>query len=145
MKKILLIIRSIAAGILATASGKKKWFIFLLLSSNALAAPSQALLDAIRQVESGGRCVTGDSGRAVGVYQIHKVYVDDVNRIAKTKYTYADRNDEAKSRKMVEIYLTHYGKGKSQLDMARIHNGGPTGHKKQATLKYAEKIKKVMK
>jgi len=124
---------------------KKKWFIFLLISSNALAAPSRALLDAIRQVESGGRCVVGDSGKAVGVYQIHKVYVDDVNRIlCKKVYTYADRNDEAKSRKMVELYLTHYGKGKSQLDMARIHNGGPNGHKKQATLKYAEKIKSCM-
>jgi len=36
--------------------------------------------------------------------------------------------------------LLHYGQGKSLLDMARIHNGGPHGHEKEATLCYARKI-----
>ena len=128
----------------------------LLFSSSGLAASSSktpavspSLLDAIRQVESGGRCVTGDSGRGVGVYQIHKIYVDDVNRILKRKaYTYDDRNDEAKSREMVRIYLTHYARVKKlsdPIEISRLNNGGPNGHKKTSTLKYADKIRKAMK
>ena len=102
-------------------------------------SPSQAastsfdrLLDAIEQVESSGReKVIGDGGNAHGAYQLHKIYVDDVNRILGRKvYTYADRMNRQKSRQMVTIYLNHYGKGLSLIDKARIHNGGSTGHKK---------------
>ena len=108
-------------------------------------SPSDKLLDAIRQIESsGGKFNVGDNGKAIGPYQLHKIYVDDVNRIYKTRYTYEDRKDEAKSRQMVTLYLAHYGKGLSQVQMSRIHNGGPRGHKKQATLKYAQKIEREM-
>jgi hypothetical protein len=34
--------------------------------------------------------------------------------------------------------------GKSLLDMARIHNGGPRGHRLKATQKYALKIAAIM-
>lgn len=118
----------------------------LLCSLAAVDKPLDNLLDAIRQVESGGRNVTGDGGKAHGAYQIHKIYVDDVNRILGRKaYTYADRMDRKKSRQMVTVYLNHYGKGLSLIDKARIHNGGSRGHKKKATLKYAEKVRKAMK
>ena len=116
-----------------------------ILSVACLNGPSDRLLDAIRQVESSGGVYTvGDGGKAVGPYQLWKVYVDDVNRIAGTKYTYADRMDEKKSREMVKIYLSHYGNRLTELEMARIHNGGPKGHKKQSTVKYAEKIKGLL-
>ena len=40
------------------------------------------LMDAIEQVESGGNAnAVGDGGAAIGAFQIHKIYVDDVNRI----------------------------------------------------------------
>ena len=125
----------------------------LLLPSTGLAVSqtvSPSLLDAIRQVESSGnRHAVGDGGKAVGAYQLHKVYVDDVNRIlGKKTYTYDDRTNEAKSREMTRIYLTHYAKLyklKDPIQISRLHNGGSTGHKKQATLKYAQKIRKVMK
>ena len=148
MKKILFIIKSIpksiAAGIMATASGKK-WFILLLLSSNALAAPSRALLDAIRQVESGGRCVYGDNGKAYGTYQVHECVIVDVNRRYKTHYTLACRGSDKKSREICRLYLTMWGKGRSQIELARIWNGGPKGYLKSATLKYAQQIEKAMK
>jgi hypothetical protein len=41
---------------------------------------------------------------------------------------------------VVRAYLLHYGKGKSLLEMARIHNGGPHGHEEEATLCYAREI-----
>ena len=117
------------------------------------------LLNAIKNVESSGNAsAIGDNGKAVGAYQIHKVYVDDVNNIMerkgfKTRFTYSDRFNAHKSRIMTCVYLNHYGKvyerktgKKASLEvLARIHNGGPNGYKKQATLKYWHKVKKRLK
>ena len=111
------------------------------------------LLDAIEQVESGGDAnAIGDNGNAVGSYQIWKIYVDDVNRINRIGYTdkysdpiqydYNDRKSKYLSRYMVKTYLTHYGG--TVEEMARKHNGGPTGHKKEATVKYWLKVKAEM-
>jgi hypothetical protein len=91
-------------------------------------------------------CV-GDNGKAYGQYQIHKCYVDDVNRVYKTNYTHEDAFDRKKARIMVDLYLKHYcsqkrlGRTPTFEDAARIHNGGPNGHKKDATIKYAKKFK----
>jgi hypothetical protein len=41
---------------------------------------------------------------------------------------------------VVKAYLLHYGKGKSLVEMARIHNGGPRGCEKKGTLPYVRKI-----
>ena len=107
--------------------------------------------------------------RAIGPFQLWRCYVDDVNNILKNKgiskrYTYADRWSYQKSREMVIIYLKHYGKqfeidserhitkyrselkGKikvycNDMVLSMIHNGGPKGYKKKATLKYWNKIK----
>jgi len=99
------------------------------------------LLDAIEWVESKGDAdAVGDNGNAVGAYQIWKIYVDDVNRILGKKiFTYEDRWNKEKSRGMVATYLSHYG-GTFE-EMARKHNGGPQGHKKESTKKYWEKVK----
>jgi hypothetical protein len=112
---------------------------------------STELLNAIACIES--NCddkAIGDGGEAVGRYQIHKIYVDDVNRIAGTSYSYDDRYDPVKSEQMVIIYLTHYGDfytrvtGKTPTAevLARIHNGGPYGYRKKETIKYWNKVKK---
>ena len=76
------------------------------------------LLDAIEWVESKGDAnAVGDSGRAIGAYQIWEIYVDDVNRIIALymkdvdfRFTYKDRWDKAQSRTMVGIYTNHYAK-----------------------------------
>ncbi len=120
------------------------------------------LLDSIEWVESRGDAnAVGDNGEAIGAYQIHKIYVREVNRILKLqgsdkRFTYADRWDKQKSREMVKIYLGHYGawcwedSSKKSVEMnllkifevcARIHNGGPQGYKKPETKKYWEKVK----
>ena len=104
-------------------------------------ATFEDLLDAIEWVESGGRWwAVGDDGKAVGAYQLHTIYVDDVNRIICAKaFLYADRTDTVKARQMTAIYLKHYG-GTFE-EMARKHNGGPQGHRKPETLAYWEKVK----
>ena len=99
------------------------------------------LLDAIEWVESKGDSnAIGDGGDAVGAYQIHKIFVRDCNRIlGREVHTYTDRLNKIKSREMAKIYLKYYG-GTTE-EMVRKFNGGPQGHKKQATLKYWLKIK----
>ena len=137
------------------------------------------LLDAIEQVESGGdadavgdwvgqSCPDGVVGclvahgeyRAIGAYQIHKIYIDDLNRIYKARHTdkyssplkweYYHREDKVCSRIMVRDYLCYYSTEKrighkpTFEDMARIHNGGPNGYKKERTKKYWIKIEKEL-
>ena len=99
------------------------------------------LLDAIACVESNHNSrAIGDGGRALGTYQIHKRYWKDGTRFLGVDWSYDQAQDPAKARQVVRAYLLHYGKGKTLLQKARIHNGGPRGHRKQATLKYARKI-----
>ena len=103
------------------------------------------LLDAIAKVESrNDPAAVGDTGRAAGVYQIHRSYWADATRILGVDWDYREARDPHKARQVVRAYLRHYGDGKTLLDMARIHNGGPRGHKKTATLAYARKIEQVL-
>ncbi len=101
----------------------------------------ERLLDAIARIES--HCnpnAVGDGGRALGVYQIHRAYWEDGTELLGVNWPHRDATDPKKARRVVKAYLLHYGRGKSLLEMARIHNGGPCGDKKQATLPYAQKI-----
>lgn len=127
-------------------------FAHLLIAANlsclsfaAAGEPSEQLLDAIRQVESGGRVVYGDGGRAYGPYQIHACVIEDVNRRYGTTFTLSDRASDEKSRQICRLYLRMYGRGRTQIEMARIWNGGPNGYKKKSTIKYAKKIERAMK
>jgi hypothetical protein len=124
-------------------------------------APSfDDLLDAIEWVESKGDAdAVGDNGRAVGAYQLHKIYVDEVNRLLGNEtYSYEDRWDKAKSRQMTHIYLLYHAfTAQTELRLleykgsfgrfeilARIHNGGPQGYKKESTKAYWLKVKERM-
>lgn len=108
-----------------------------------------ALLDAIKMVESkNGKYLNGKNGE-FGPYQIKRIVIDDVNRIIGTKtYKYEDTIDEQKSREVCKIYITYWsekaGMGCDTEAMARIWNGGPNGHKKKSTIKYWNKIKEVL-
>ena len=119
------------------------------------------LLDAIEWVESKGEANAIGDGEAVGAYQIHKIYVDDLNRFSdwfayRAKYNYDDRWNRHKSRQMVSRYVWYYTTkimpeltlsdcGMRELEaMARIHNGGPDGYKSPATKKYWLKVKARM-
>ena len=110
------------------------------------------LLPVLAQVESAGDIrAIGDSGRAVGLFQIWPIYVDDCNRIAGTNYVLEDRYDPGKSAAMVRIYLSHYdkrAKADNDIDrmvlLSRIHHGGPDGHKKKCTYDRGEKVRRLL-
>lgn len=103
------------------------------------------LLAAIRQVESGGddRAV-GDNGRAIGPYQIWEIYWKDAVQYDKTLGgSYKDCYDPDYAKRVVIAYLSRYApKNATAEDLARIHNGGPSGHKKSKTKKYWIKVQK---
>ena len=135
-------------------------FILAIVASGQEITITEQLLDSIEMVESNcDRYARGDRSektgeyRAIGSFQLWKIYVDDVNRIiGKDTFTYHDRWNRDKSRTMVRIYLAHYGKAYLKRTgqhptyevLARIHNGGPRGYEKKATLSYWKKVLRVL-
>ena len=88
---------------------------------------------------------------AVGRYQIRACYLVDANRILGTHYEHIEMRDPAIARAVVCAYLTHYGNALARTgrlvtarDLARIHNGGPKGWKKAATLGYAARFEAAL-
>ncbi len=111
------------------------------------------VLEAIAIVESNANDrAVGDGGKAFGRFQIWAAYVKDVNRIAGTSFSHSDAYNPEKAAYMVSIYLTHYGRvyerktgnRPSSEVLCRIHNGGPNGWRKPATVWYWLKCKKVL-
>ena len=110
------------------------------------------LLKAIKQVESGGDCTAvGDweygQPNAIGCYQIHLAYWADAVEYDQTiGGSYNDCYNEQYAERVVRAYMKRYApRDATMKDMARIHNGGPRGHKKWATCVYWAKVSKVLK
>jgi hypothetical protein len=123
----------------------KRITLLLALAATAHAAPPEAFWRALHVVETGGRrgAILGDGGKALGPLQIHRSYHAD-SRVAGD---YARCADLAYSRRVAEAYLKRYApKAWAAGDvetLARVHNGGLTGHKRASTLPYLEKFRKA--
>jgi hypothetical protein len=131
-------------------------FIFALAFAPTAYSLTEAetvrLLAAIKQVESGGDCAAvGDwecgQPTAIGCYQIHWAYWADAVEYDQTiGGCYNDCFNEAYAERVVRAYMKRYApKNATMKDMARIHNGGPRGHKKWTTFLYWAKVEKVLK
>ena len=104
-----------------------------------------SLIDAIIQVESSGNDdAVGDNGKALGCLQIHKNYWID----SKIPGEHKDCFNRQYALQVFSSYMTRYAKeawtDPKKFDpekIARIHNGGPTGYRKEATKKYWKKVK----
>ena len=128
--------------------------VLTALSVNAVEVSDKLLL-ALKMAESGCKSdAIGDNGKAVGILQLHKVYVDDANRIVGyNRYSYSDRYDVRKSEEMTRIVLTHYGKhyerktGKRCTDemLARIHNRGYSQWNDRLGERYWKRVQKFLK
>lgn len=120
----------------------------LILVPRVWAGVDEKFLAAVRQVESSGKDnLVGDNGAAIGPYQIHKAYWKDAVEFDKSiggKYEDCFNHEYAK--KVVKAYLRRYApKDASYETLARIHNGGPRGGSKTATIGYWKKVKRVLK
>lgn len=120
--------------------------LFLALAGAASAAPSPAFFRALHVVETSGRNgpILGDNGAALGPLQIHRSYHADSGIAG----DYSRCADLAYSRQVVAAYLKRFAprawaKGDA-VTLARVHNGGPAGAQKRATLAYAERVKRAM-
>jgi len=113
----------------------------LIASANAAELPVR-FINALHQVESSGQMnpKAGDSGAAIGPFQIHYEYWLDSG----VKGSYSQCNDYKYSLKVITSYLNRYGskyiKNKNYLALARIHNGGPRGAQWQSTISYGRKV-----
>lgn len=122
-----------------------------LLINLSLGADAEFLrtANAIMAVESGGDAyAVGDGGRAIGCYQIHRAYWLDAMRILGEDWPYSDARDPVKAMAAVRAYTKHYarvaGVKWNAQNISRIHNGGPLGWKRPATLRYWQRVKAVM-
>ena len=119
---------------------------FLALAATAHAAPPDSFFRALHLVETGGKrgAILGDAGKALGPLQIHRAYHAD----ARISGDYSRCADLDYSRRVVSAYLQRYAPqawaAGDVETLARIHNGGPRGDKKQATVNYAGKVVRAM-
>jgi hypothetical protein len=85
----------------------------------------KSLLIGMLAQESGtGRYVHGDGGAAQGILQIRKSFVDNINKVCNTNYTYEDRLNPTKSIEMFLLFQQHYNPKMSYEIGAKIWNGG---------------------
>lgn len=120
--------------------------LFLALTAAASAAPAPSFFRALHVVETSGRHgpILGDNGAALGPLQIHRAY----HRDSGVDGDYSRCADLAYSRQVVAAYLKRFAprawaKGDA-ITLARVHNGGPNGDRKTATLAYAARVKRAM-
>ncbi|MEO6709553.1 MAG: hypothetical protein ABI054_02550 [Planctomycetota bacterium] len=108
-----------------------------------------AILDAIREVESGGepnagRDATGDRGRAIGPFQIHRAYFQDSGVAGRFE---ACREPEF-ARQVVLGYWERWCpealESRDAMTLARVHNGGPKGAQRSSTLPYWRKVESIL-
>jgi hypothetical protein len=112
-----------------------------------------ALIPLLCQVESGNKALAvGDGGLAIGILQIHSRYWKDGCYYLAVDYPYKMAYNPVKAKEVVKGYLMRYGvayqkttgKPVTMEVLARIHNGGPKGYTKAATLPYWEKVKALL-
>jgi len=124
----------------------KRLLALLALASASHAAPPESFWRALHQVETSGRhgAILGDNGRSLGPLQISRAYHAD-SRVAGS---YEQVTDLAYARRVATAYFKRYApqawEAGDVATLARIHNGGPAGHRKTATLPYADKVRRAM-
>ena len=145
---------------------KNKTITICTLGLLCLGTPAMAITDAemdkvlsaIRIVESNNNSdAVGDSGKAIGVYQIWDSYWKDACNYSSTDDLrisdgYKKCFDADYADKVVRVYMTRHanerrlGRVVTMEDVARMHNGGPRaawakGKKKENLNAYWNKVK----
>ena len=107
------------------------------------------LLEAIRIVESNNNPnAVGDSGNAIGIYQIWEDYHTDACMAGNISGEYLDCYDPVYAENVVVEYMKRYATERrlgvvTPEKIARMHNGGPNGWKISATDKYWDKVEPI--
>src|SRR3990167_5878260 len=106
------------------------------------------LHQALWQVESAKQLhpADGDNGRAIGPFQIWWVYWQDAYDYDKSLGgTYEDCRDYYYALKVMHAYWSRWVpdalRNHDYEVLSRVHNGGPRGHHKEATMGYWYRVK----
>ena len=106
---------------------------------------------ALITIESQGNdFAKGDRGKALGCLQLHEAYVYDAAEHAGNYWVHEDAYQRDVAVKILMAYMDRYatverlGRHPTMEDIARIHNGGPNGYKKESTKAYWAKVKKEL-
>ncbi len=107
--------------------------------------PPTSLFNAIRKVETGGEDdpynAVGDGGLSIGPYQISEAYWKDaVAHVPDIGGVYEDVRVSEYAELIMLAYWDRYSPDDDYETLARIHNGGPRGHRKASTDMYWEKV-----
>lgn len=114
--------------------------------------PLEKIIEKLIIIETNGQNLVGDSGKAFGILQIHKIAVREYNQTYGTKYKHEDMFDEKISKEVcigllekgIDIYKNKYKTEPSEQEIVRMWNGGIyTGYKKSSTIKYWNKYKNL--
>lgn len=125
----------------------KRLALLLALAATTHAAPPESFWRALHLVETSGRHgpILGDNGRSLGPLQISRAYFTD----SRVGGTYEQVVDLGFARKVVSAYLQRYAPkawaAGDVITLARIHNGGPAGASKAATVNYGAKVARFSK
>ena len=133
-----------------------KWILSLIIGTTMLSLnspPIDQALRILRIVESNNNPnATGDNGKAIGIYQIHRAYHHDALEFNPSiGGTYKDCFNPKYAEKVVRAYMDRYctearlGRKPTIEDICRIHNGGPYGYRKESTLPFWSKCKWLVK
>lgn len=104
-----------------------------------------SLFKAIRHIETGGESdpynAIGDNGLSLGPYQISRAYwLDAVTHSPEIGGDYSDVKNPKYAERIMMAYWDRYAPDDNYETLARIHNGGPNGHRKSATDGYWNRI-----
>ncbi len=139
------------------------------LPSNIICEDLECLIKCIKITETGGQSnngcdAIGDNGDSHGPYQIQQSMIDyaarydnNLSGIKATDLSGKTGNLTCAQRISLSEKIMNANWGQSATantarkdrkwtceDLARIHNGGPSGHTKKATLGYWDKVKECM-
>lgn len=134
----------------------KTLMLLLLFSLSAHAdVDLSRIWEGITRVESNkDSTAIGDGGKAWGIVQIHKIAVDDVNRLYGTQYTHADAFKVECAKEIFVLYLyagitmfrNRYHRMPTEQEVVRMWNGGIyTGYRRITTIKYYKKYEQSTK
>lgn len=122
------------------------FFLVFSLKAGEIIELNPKFIEIIGKIESNNNdFAVGDKGKAISRFQIWEIYYKDAKNYDKSiNFSYSSLTNKNNAVKVMTAYLNRYAreavKNNDFEKLARIHNGGPLGYKKQSTIKYWQKF-----
>ena len=118
----------------------------LLFGTQAQAQSELLIKSLIEQESDGNDKAFNKKENAIGCLQIRPGYFKDAQEVDPSlrNLKHKDCYDRDVAIRVFRAYMKRYAKGKTDIEMARIHNGGPKGHVKPSTDGYARSVQAIM-